>query len=77
MVGSTSFNFLGVQTAFRDWISRRIEEYGFVDDKDFCSFLSESQGGRPAKEYAITIDMAKELAMVERTEKGRSGGGTS
>lgn len=63
--------FLEVQTAFKDWIARRVEEYGFVEDKDFCSFLSESQGGRPAKEYAITIDMAKELAMVERNEKGK------
>ena len=63
--------FLDVQTAFKDWIARRVEEYGFVEDKDFCSFLSESQGGRPAKEYAVTIDMAKELAMVERNEKGK------
>ncbi len=38
---------------------------------DFCSFLSESSGGRPAKEYALTIDMAKELAMVERNEAGK------
>ena len=63
--------FLDVQTAFKDWIARRVEEYGFGEDKDFCSFLSESQGGRPAKEYAVTIDMAKELAMVERNEKGK------
>lgn len=63
--------FLDVKTAFKDWIARRVEEYGFVEDKDFCSFLSESQGGRPAKEYAITIDMAKELSMVERNERGK------
>ena len=63
--------FLGVATSFRDWIARRIAEYGFAEGKDFCSFLSESQGGRPAKEYALTLDMGKELAMVERTEKGK------
>lgn len=63
--------FLEVQTAFKDWIVRRVEEYGFEGDRDFCSFLSESSGGRRAREYAITIDMAKELAMVERNEKGR------
>jgi len=63
--------FLEVQTAFKDWIARRIADYGFEDGKDFRSFLSESQGGRPAKEYHGTIDMAKELAMVERNEKGK------
>jgi len=63
--------FLEVQTQFKDWIARRIEEYGFEEGKDFCSNLSESTGGRPAKEYALSIDMAKELAMVERTEKGK------
>lgn len=63
--------FLQVQSAFKDWIARRIADYGFQDGRDFCSFLSESQGGRPAKEYAITIDMAKELSMVERNERGK------
>lgn len=61
--------FLQVGTAFKDWIVRRMEEYGFQEGKDFCSFLSESSGGRPSKEYAVTIDMAKELSMVERNER--------
>jgi len=63
--------FLEVGTHFKDWVVRRIQEYGFQEDRDFSSFLSESPGGRPSKEYAITLDMAKELSMVERTEKGR------
>ena len=63
--------FLEVATAFKDWISRRIEDFDFTEGRDFCSFLGESQGGRPAKEYALTISMAKELAMVERNEKGK------
>lgn len=64
-------DFLQVGSAFKDWIVRRIADYGFQEDRDFCSFLSESQGGRPAKEYAISIDMAKELSMVERNERGK------
>jgi len=60
--------FLAVQTAFKDWMPRRIEDYSFLDGKDFCSFLSESQGGRPSKEYALTLDMAKGLSMVGRTK---------
>lgn len=65
------YAFLEVASAFKDWIARRITDYGFEEGLDFCSFLSESSGGRPAKEYAITIDMAKELAMVERNDKGK------
>lgn len=63
--------WLGIQTSFKDWVIRRIVEYAFIENKDFSSFLSESTGGRPSKEYIITLDMAKELSMVERTEKGK------
>lgn len=63
--------FLEVKTSFKDWITRRIQDYDFEEEKDFSSFLSESDGGRPTKEYAISLDMAKELAMVERNEKGK------
>ncbi len=63
--------FLDVATPFKDWSARRIAEFGFEDGKDFCSFLSKSTGGRPLKEYALTLEMAKELSMVERSEKGK------
>jgi len=64
-------NFLEVATEFKNWIVRRIEEYGFRDGLDFRSFLTESTGGRPSKEYHLSINMAKELGMIERSEKGR------
>ena len=64
-------SFLEVQTRYNDWIKNRISEYSFVEESDFYSFFSKSSGGRPSKEYAISIGMAKELAMVERNEKGR------
>lgn len=63
--------FLDVATPFKDWIARRIEDFGFEENTDFCAFLSESTGGRPAKEFTLSIDMAKELAMVERSVKGK------
>ena len=66
--------FLGVKTQFKDWINRRIEEYQFIKGQDFEVFLKNEQnpsGGRPAKEYALSLDMAKELSMVEKTEQGR------
>ena len=66
--------FLGVKTQFKDWINRRIEEYQFIKGQDFEVLLKNEQnssGGRPAKEYALSLDMAKELSMVEKTERGR------
>lgn len=61
---------LEIKTAFKDWFPRMCE-YGFENGRDFCSFLSESTGGRPRQEYKITIDMAKQICMIQRTEKGK------
>lgn len=65
------YDFMEVDTPFHKWIARRIEEYTFTEGTDFWTKMSESNGGRPAKEYHISLDMAKELAMVERNEKGK------
>ena len=63
--------FLEVQTRFNDWIKNRVEKYGFVENVDFLIILSKTpNGGRPSQEYYITLDMAKQLAMVENNEKG-------
>lgn len=62
---------LDVQTRFDIWLNRRIEDYGFALNRDFCTNLSKSTGGRCATEYSLTIDMGKELAMLENNEKGR------
>lgn len=63
-------DFLEVKTAYKDWFPR-MREYGFTEGEDFCSFLSESTGGRPAQDAVLTIDMAKELCMIQRNEKGK------
>lgn len=63
-------DFLEVKTAYKDWFPRMCE-YGFTEGQDFCSFLSESTGGRPAQDAVLTIDMAKELCMIQRNEKGK------
>lgn len=63
---------LKVDTRFNDWITRRIDEYRFVEGEDFYSVLSKSTGGRRASDYHLTLDMAKELAMIENNEVGRS-----
>lgn len=61
---------LQVKTAYKDWFPRMCE-YGFSEGTDFCSFLSESSGGRPAVNHKLTIDMAKQLCMIQRTDIGR------
>lgn len=62
--------FLDIQSKFADWIKNRIEDYGFIQDEDYI-IVTERTAGRPRKEYHITLDMGKELAMVERNDKGR------
>lgn len=64
-------NFLAVGRDFSTWIKDRIEQYGFVECEDFSPFLGKSTGGRPGMEYHLTLDTAKELAMVENNEQGR------
>ncbi|MBC9701087.1 MAG: phage antirepressor KilAC domain-containing protein [Leuconostoc sp.] len=62
---------LNVKARFNDWITRMIE-YGFTEGIDFYSFLSKTKnGGRPSVEYNLTISMAKEVAMLQRNEKGK------
>lgn len=66
--------FLHVGKVFGAWITERIDAYGFTDGVDFEVFSETGNnpgGGRPAKEYGISLDMAKELAMVERNEQGK------
>lgn len=71
--------FLSVGKRFADWIKDRIEQYDFELGRDFEVFedlsypVSGSSKSRPQaiKEYAITLDMAKELSMVERNDQGK------
>lgn len=62
--------FLEVGTRFNDWFHRMCE-YGFSEGQDFYSILSESTGGRPSHDAALSIDMAKEICMLQRNEKGK------
>lgn len=65
--------FLEVGKDFSNWIRARLNEYGFVENLDYILFspnLAKTPGLR-RKDYHLTLDTAKELAMVERNEKGR------
>ena len=66
--------FLDSKRDFSNWIKDRIEKYGFVENQDyevFAKFVENPNGGRPLTEYAISIDMAKELCMIENNERGK------
>lgn len=66
--------FLENKRQFADWIKQRIDQYGFVENQDFeviHNFVKKPEGGRPTTEYALSINMAKELSMVENNENGR------
>ena len=70
-------NELGIHTQFKDWFPR-MKEYGFEESVDFNPLKIERvqiEGNREVKrevtDYQITIDMAKEIAMLQRNEKGK------
>ncbi len=71
--GRALHEFLEVKEKYTQWFER-MKEYGFTENVDFTSLsdISEKpQGGRPLVDHAIKLDMAKELAMIQRTEKGK------
>ena len=61
---------LEVGTPYDKWFPRMCES-GFSEGTDFSTKMSESTGGRPAMDADISIDMAKEICMIQRTEKGK------
>ncbi|EAH9200897.1 phage antirepressor Ant [Campylobacter coli] len=64
------FQFLNSLQDYSNWIKNRISHYNFIENQDYIIELVYTKG-RPRKEYYITLDMAKELCMVENNEKGR------
>ncbi len=62
---------LEVKTPYTIWFERMCE-YGFTDGEDFITKLLESTGGRPSVDHLLTIDTAKEICMLQRTEIGRT-----
>jgi anti-repressor protein len=64
--------FLESKQDFTTWIKDRIEKYGFAEGIDFAKFHNfVEKGYKPRDEYALTLDMAKELSMVERNARGK------
>ncbi|KAB3533851.1 hypothetical protein F8154_10305 [Alkaliphilus pronyensis] len=71
--GRELHEFLEVGTEYAKWF-HRMAEYGFVENFDYAVIVKKDEnplGGRPSMDHAIKVDMAKELCMIQRTDKGK------
>lgn len=71
VMGRDLHAFLESKEPYTRWISRLIEKYDFIAGQDFMTKMSESTGGRPSENHVLTLDMAKEISMVQNNDKGR------
>lgn len=71
VMGRDLHAFLEIQSNYTTWIARLIEKYGFIAGQDFISKMEESSGGRPSENHVLTLDMAKEISMVQNNDRGR------
>lgn len=74
VLGRDLHEFLEVNTKYSDWF-KRMCEYGFTENIDymicFSNLGSETRGGQNKQDHQLTIDMAKEICMLQRSEKGK------
>jgi len=65
---------LGVKTQYTKWFER-MTEYGFAENQDYLAIsqkrLTAQQNETTFKDHVLKLDMAKEIAMIQRTEKGK------
>jgi anti-repressor protein len=63
---------LHIGTKFTTWFER-MKEYGFSEGKEFFPKLGETseQGGRPQTDFQISVDMAKQICMIQRSPEGK------
>lgn len=69
--GTDLHRILEVKSNYRDWIKNRMNDIGAVEYEDYESFAKNLAKGRPSLDHIIKLDVAKEMAMLERNEKGR------
>lgn len=70
--GRDLHRFLELRSQFSNWVQIRIKQYGFTRDIDYSVINKKIKSSvKPITEYRLSLDMSKELAMVERNDKGR------
>lgn len=69
--GSELHDVLGVKSRYREWIDRRLLDIDAVENEDFQAAEFSAPSGQTKKDHIIKLDTAKEMAMLERNEKGK------
>ena len=69
--GSELHEVLGVRTPYKDWSSRRLSDVDAIENEDFEAAQICAPSGQTKKDHIIKLDTAKEMAMLERNEKGK------
>lgn len=69
--GSELHEVLGVRTPYKDWSTRRLNDIDAVENEDFEAAQICAPSGQTKKDHIIKLDAAKEMAMLERNEKGK------
>lgn len=69
--GSELHEVLGVKSRYREWIDRRLSDIDAVESEDFQAAEISAPSGQTKKDHIIKLDIAKEMAMLERNEKGK------
>lgn len=64
-------NFLEVTERFNNWFNRQLQ-YGFEENRDYVGRkVFNTLAKQELQDYEIKLDMAKEIAMIQRNEKGK------
>lgn len=70
--GSELHTVLGAPSIYREWSKRRLTDIDAVENEDYTTVeIPTVSGGAPKKDHIIKLDTAKEMAMLERNEKGK------
>ena len=69
--GSELHEVLGAPSVYREWAKRRLSDIDAIEDEDFQGVEISTPSGQTKKDHIIKLDIAKEMAMLERNEKGK------
>lgn len=69
--GTELHEVLGAPSVYREWIKRRLNDVDAVENKDFEGVEISTPSGQKLNQHIIKLDTAKEMAMLERNEKGK------
>lgn len=69
--GSELHEVLGAPSVYREWVKRRLSDIDAIENEDFQGVEISTPSGQTKKDHIIKLDTAKEMAMLERNEKGK------